>query len=305
MTDRNFLDTETDNLIQQWESYDQNLLADYLVQSLQDPRINPQSILARHHLANSIAEGQFRELENDELTWAFNANRILREYEKDHGVSVHNLSAIKGNLPENKLYQTLYQERFDAQQKELQARWENALAPYAAVESKPTVLEAACGAANDYRFLESYGFGNAIHYKGFDLNTTNVATAQARHPQASFVRGNILDIAEADKSYDIAIMHDIFEHLHIDACYRAMQEILRVTRSKIIITYFNMDEIENHLIKPVKLYHWNTLSRAKTEQQWRDLGAQVDVTRIETLASEHGFNEFHNKKAYTFVVSPT
>lgn len=305
MSEKNFIETETENLIKQWESYDQSLLADYLVQSLQDPRINPQSILARHQLANSIANGKFDDLAREELAWALNANHILREYEKNHSVSVHNLSAIKGNLPENKLYKDLYEQLFSEQQKSYEAQWVKALTPYATAEQKPTVLEAACGSANDYRFLESYGFGDAIKYKGFDLNKTNVETSQARHPKAIFVLGNILNIEEADKSWDITIMHDIFEHLHIDACYLAMKEIFRITRKKIIITYFNMDEIDEHLIKPVKLYHWNTLSRAKTEQQWRDLGAQVDVTHIGSLASEHKFTEFHNKKAYTFIVTPT
>ena len=305
MEDKNFLAQETENLIKQWESYNQELLADYLVQSFQDPRINPQSILARRHIADSIANRKFRDLADEELAWAFDANRILREYEKEHGVSVHNLSATKRELPENKLYQTLYQELFDERQKELRAQWMKELAPYADSTEKPTVLEAACGAANDYRFLEAYGFGRAIKYKGFDLNATNVATAQRRHPETTFVRGNILELDEADKSWDVMVIHDLFEHLHIDACHVAMKEAVRVTRNKIIISYFSMDEIDDHQIKPVKHYHRNILSREKTEQEWRDLGAQVQSTHINSIASEYGFSEFHNRKAYTFVVTPS
>lgn len=305
MEDKHFLAKETENLIKQWESYDQELLADYLVQSLQDPRINPQSILARLHIADGIADGKLHDMAMEELAWAFDANRMLREYEKEHGVSVHNLSAIKSDLPENKLYQTLYKQLFDEQQKEWQARWVRELAPYAASARKPTVIEAACGAANDYRFLDAYGFGRAIRYKGFDLNAANVATAQKRHPEATFVRGNILDMDEADKSWDIMVIHDLFEHLHIDACRVAMKEAMRVTRDKIVISYFSMDEIEDHRIKPIKHYHWNTLSRVKMAQEWRDLGAQVESTHINSLASKYGFSEFHNERAYTFVVTPS
>lgn len=299
-----FIAKETENLIKQWESYDQNLLSDYLVKSFQDPRINPQSLLARHELIDIIANGELRSLGHAELKWAFDANRILRDYETTHNVSVHKLSASQRNIPENILYEALYEDLLSESQKQWEKKWTNSLSSYITEEPKLRVLEAACGAANDYRFFKNYGLDRLVDYKGFDLNITNVATSQKNYPEAQFVRGNILTIEEQDKSWDVVVMHDIFEHLHIDACYIAMKEVFRVAKRRLIVTYFSMAEIDDHKIKPVKYYHWNVLSRSKIEEFWKSLGAQVDSIHISTIGAHFGFSDFHNPKAYTFVITP-
>ncbi len=300
MTD-SFLLKETGNLIKQWESYDQSTLLEYLVQGFQDPRINTQSILARHYIGQFIYGDKFKELEIDELKWSIEANKLLNDYQKKNKVSIHKLSG-KNDEPEKLLYKDVFNKYFESEYKIIEQRWCECLKEYGSSLDKPTVIEAACGSANDFRFLESYGFSDAILYKGFDLNETNVKNSKGLYPYIEFDRGNILDIDEKNKSWDIMIIHDLFEHLHIDAYHIAMKEAARVTKGKIIISYFNMEEIEEHVVRPVKFYHWNCLSRNKTVAEWEGLGGKVTVININKLTTEYDFSEFHNKKAYTFLV---
>jgi len=48
------LEQETESLRQAWQLYEYFQLQDYLVQDVQDPRINIQSILSRHFLIDRI-----------------------------------------------------------------------------------------------------------------------------------------------------------------------------------------------------------------------------------------------------------
>ncbi len=45
-----------------------------------------------------------------------------------------------------------------------------------------SVLEPACGSANDYRFLDAYGLARLVDYTGFDLCAKNIENARALFP---------------------------------------------------------------------------------------------------------------------------
>ncbi len=42
------------------------------------------------------------------------------------------------------------------------------------------MLEAACGSANDYRFLHAFGFAPFLDYAGFDISPKNIDNARRR-----------------------------------------------------------------------------------------------------------------------------
>jgi hypothetical protein len=112
-----------------------------------------------------------------------------------------------------------------------------------------------------------------------------------------------MEIDAADKSYDVCIVHDLFEHLSLKALETAVSEICRVTKSAICAGFFNMTETEDHLVQPVENYHWNRLSMERTKRLFLRHSKEVQVLHIGTYLRT-GFPEVstHNENAYTFVV---
>ncbi len=166
-----------------------------------------------------------------------------------------------------------------------------------------SVLEPACGSANDYRFLHTYGIARLLEYTGFDLCATNVDNARALFPGARFEVGNVFEIAAPDKSFDLCFVHDLFEHLSREGMEAAVGEICRVTRRGICAGFFNMDEIRKHVVQPVEEYHWNKLSMARTRELFARHGFAAQVVHIGTfLQRQVGCAETHNPNAYTFLL---
>jgi hypothetical protein len=169
--------------------------------------------------------------------------------------------------------------------------------------SRPTLIEPACGSANDYRFLHRYGISRLIDYKGFDLCQANVDNARELFPDATFERGNVFDIKAPDKSFDLCVVHDLFEHFSLAGLEQAVREVCRVTRRGICVGFFQMDEIAQHLVRPVDDYHWNLLSMSRTRKLFRREGFAAQVIHIDTFLSEHATGaETHNPNAYTFIL---
>src|SRR5207253_1689596 len=75
-----------------------------------------------------------------------------------------------------------------------------------------SVLEPACGSANDYRFLHAYGIAQLADYAGFDLCSTNIENARSIFPGVRFGVGNVFEITAPDKAFDLCFVHDLFEH---------------------------------------------------------------------------------------------
>jgi SAM-dependent methyltransferase len=165
-----------------------------------------------------------------------------------------------------------------------------------------SVLEPACGSANDYRFLEACGIARLIDYTGFDLCEKNVANARAMFPRARFEAGNVFDIAAADRAFDLCFAHDLLEHLSPAGLERAVTELCRVTRHGICVGFFQMDEMPEHIVRPVDEYHVNTLSLAKTKALFAQHGFGVQALHIGSyLRWRIDCAETHNHNAYTFL----
>ncbi len=169
--------------------------------------------------------------------------------------------------------------------------------------TQQSVLEPACGSANDFRFLHHYGIARFVDYTGFDLCSANVENAHALFPEVRFEHGNVFDIQAADKAFDICIVHDLFEHFSLAGLEQAVKEVCRVTRKGICVGFFQMDEIAQHVVRPVDDYHWNLLSMSRTKDLFNRQGFAAQVIHIDTFLAEHTANaKTHNPNAYTFVL---
>ena len=68
-------------------------------------------------------------------------------------------------------------------------RWHAALADRQAASI--SVLEFACGSANDYRDIEESGLARFLDYHGIDLTAKNIANARRRFPGVAFEVGDV------------------------------------------------------------------------------------------------------------------
>jgi SAM-dependent methyltransferase len=327
------LKLETERLLRSWAQYDAPFLCEYLVADVEDPRVNIQSVLSRHFLLAELFGGRFEDLMLHELRFATAMNWLAKHsagpderrailHALQHGADdaegqpiPHFLTQTFSGLPAsangltvpNYLADHLVEEVAQSLPKHKQDERNVFLtlwhARLACESPQPvSVLEPACGSANDYRFLDAAGIARLIDYTGFDLCETNVANARALFPAVRFETGNVFDITASDQSYDLCFTHDLLEHLSPAGLERAVQELCRVTRRGLCVHFFQMDEMPNHIVRPVGDYHVNTLSLTQTEALFAWQGFAVQPFHIGSyLRQRVGFRETHNPNAYTFL----
>lgn len=323
--------TEVAGLKRSWMRHDRATLREYLVRDVEDPRINVQSILTRHFLIRALLGERFAAVMQQELHFALLMNWLLKLRK-----------APAGSCQLDGVLDALLQDRSNAGGLEIPpflsetfaapatANYLYDLLSWAAVQTadvpisddvmstfqtiwrellgrehseRISVLEPACGSANDYRFIDSYGIARLTNYAGFDLCEKNICNAEQMFPAIRFEVGNILDIDAPDKVFDYCFVHDLFEHLSIEAMELAVAEVCRVTRLGICIGFFNMHDGDEHIVKRVNDYHWNKLSLARTKALFQQQGASVDAIHIDAfLSSRFGYRSYHNPGAYTFIV---
>jgi SAM-dependent methyltransferase len=274
------LAAETHDLVRSWRAKPKETLRSYLVTGVQDPRLNVQSILTRHFLITRLVGDRLGDLREQELLHALklNARRVL-------------------GLP-----------LAEAELNRFAKRWRKALGPVRA--GRLSVLEPACGSANDYRFLHEYGIAGLLDYKGFDLSERNVENAREMFPAVPFERGNVFDVSEPDASFDYVLVSDLFEHLSLEGMEAAAAEVFRVSRRGVLAHFFNMAGIPRHIARPMpaRSYHWNTLSVGRMRDLFRGYSRRVEVTHVhEWLTRTYSgyaeltpFLEACNPSLYTF-----
>jgi len=284
-------------LKQAWVNVPQERLQGYLVSSMQNPVINVQSILARHELIRELDGDMHDGLMEEELRWAVEKNRGLRtrrqELLREHGAD---FKAIKRSGK----WQEAYDEVMSGEQPYAEA-WTKALdaGPEA---SRTSVIEAACGSANDYRFFHSYGLAGRVDYTGIDITEANIQNCRKMFPGVDFRVGDVQDLPVADNSYDWAVAHDLLEHLSPSAFNRAIDEFCRVSKRGVIISFFYMQDTPEHTITPRRYYHMNELSRGRIEERFAKYCSQVDWVKIRPmLAERYDFDGYYNSRAWTMV----
>jgi hypothetical protein len=168
---------------------------------------------------------------------------------------------------------------------------------------RKSVLEQACGSANDYRFFHSYGLVRWLDYSGFDLCVSNIQNALLLFPDVWFRVGNVFEIDAPNKAFDLCIVHDLFEHLSLEGMQIALSEVCRVTRAAICVGFFQMEEIREHIVRPLNDYYCNLLSMERMRELFAGCGFRAQVIHIGTfLRDQLGSELTHNPNAYTFIL---
>ncbi len=332
------LKQESEKLARSWMRHDQEMLREYLIASVEDPRLNVQSLLSRHFLIVALFADKFQQLMDHELRFAAAMNWLVKLLKPSgdpeelqavlhglrqgadnaEGIEIPQFLAqtfaalpttVNGMEIPNYLESILARQSSVADPPRLKAEdldrfmnlWRHALADE--TPERISALEPACGSANDYRFLHACGLARLIDYTGFDLCQKNMDNARAMFPEARFELGNVFAIKAADRAFEYCFLHDLFEHLSLEGLETAVAEICRVTRDGICAGFFNMDEIPDHVVRPVEEYHWNTLSLDKTTALFAQHGFAAQVFNIEAyLAARTGCRETHNPNAYTLLL---
>ncbi|MCK5000258.1 MAG: class I SAM-dependent methyltransferase, partial [Anaerohalosphaera sp.] len=309
--------------------YSNEHLDSYLVSGVEDPRINCQSILTRGLIGDSLWPGELGDLINAEMQFGAVMTWLMRKL--DDGVSRETLmdAVTSGNdeivpkfviqaysegLREDCIvpdYITdslvdISNDREETQLNELSLNtfihlWEFATRGRTC---KPvSIIEAACGSANDYRFINRYGLAEHLRYSGFDISSKNIANATNRFDDVDFFVGSIMDCGAANESYDYTFVHDLFEHLSIEAMEKALEEVVRIVRKEAWLHFFNAAKVDDHEVSRVSGYHWNTLSVDRVVRSLERLSASVEVINIaEMLEGKFGYQDYHNQQAVTMIV---
>ena len=164
------------------------------------------------------------------------------------------------------------------------------------------LVEAACGSANDYRYLARYGLGPLLTYTGFDLTRANIDNCRRMFPGVDFRVGDVQSIDAADDSYDWAVAHDLLEHLAPTAMERAVDELCRVARRGVLISFFCMSDVAEHRIQPKGTYHWNELSKDRVEQRFARHCSDVRWVHIHPFLVDHyNVTNYYNRRAWTMI----
>ena len=257
---------ETERLRESWGKYDRAILRDYLVKDVEDPRINAQSILTRHWLIEQLFGNEFSDLMEHEMRFSLVMNWLLKLIKNN--IRTNQLQAILDALicgsnnaesiiiPSyiSKTFSSLSMPNyiFDALNMPFVEDSKGTIPEYLTSvfariwndvltnkkSQSISVIEPACGSANDYRFLDAFGVSRFIDYKGFDLCEKNIHNAGMMFPEIDFEIGNILGISAEDNAFDYCFVHDLFEHLSLEAMESAISEICRVTRHGICMNFF-------------------------------------------------------------------
>lgn len=328
------LQKETRQLQNAWAHHDQASLNSYLVQGVEDPRINIQSILTRHFLLRELFGDRCDYVMEHEIRFALTANWLLAKLTSP-------MSAWQINNEMNDVLFALLDESNnsgkdvpvflkDSFEKLYFPNYINDLLSYVpSVDAKSempdyllntfmqiwaemlcsdqseriSVLEPACGSANEYRFFHRTKLSNYLDYRGFDLCEKNITNANRTYPDVEFCVDNVFDISVLDNAYMFGFVHDLFEHLSPEGFEKAIMEITRVTSHKVCLHFFNMADIPEHQIKHTGEYHWNTLSLAQIRKLIEPIADSVEIIHIDTwLRNDFCYPYTHNKEAYTWFI---
>ena len=328
------LQKETEQLQNAWNRHSKSFLSSYLIRDVEDPRINIQSVLTCHFLLKELFGSRYDYIMEHEIRFAITANWLLGKLKSPISADEINndmndiLCSLleEADLPESNVPLFLkdsfkklafpnyigdllsYVPQIDSKQEIPHYLLNTFMQVWSEIlereEAKPiSVIEPACGSANDYRFLDKSGVAPFLDYTGVDICQKNIANANELFPNAVFKIGNVFQIQSADNAYDIAFVHDLFEHLSLEGFERAIMEICRVTSQKICFHFFNMSPIPHHRIKPIDNYYRNTLSVEQIQGLIKPFSKSIEVIHIDSfLANQYKYFSTHNKNAYTWIV---
>jgi SAM-dependent methyltransferase len=296
-------DKESENLRNAWLRHPAGFLDSYLIQGVENPCFNPQSVTLRHLVLDTLQPGLHRDLAEQEMLYSacvcatiaaagrgmFDAFTAALEGEPNADALcplppfLKELRDKKPSLPFT--LRSVWQQVLDAILNSytgftspFESLWRERLA--SAKTPRPTLLEAACGSANDFRYFTRYGLDTLIDYTGVDICATNIANARRRCPSGTFLEADALSLPFPDRSFDFFCVFDLFEHLSLAAFHRALNEAVRVTRRKLWLSFFQLEDRPEHLEVPSPPYYLNILGTGQTLEELSRLGCDATVIDI-------------------------
>lgn len=322
-------DNESSLLRHSWERHDAETLDTYLVSGVEDPRINLQSILTRALLCDALFPGRFARLIDEELRFGFVMTWLLTHLQlgldkrsmmaaitrndrgRCPGFVIDTIRMLQQGEGVTKDYVTMALQQAEGVGSASLASeamdtfrriWHEQLA--ALSHKGCSLFEPACGSANDFRYLDSYGFSKFLNYTGIDIAPKNIGNALGRFPDVDFRVDDLLNNSFDDDRFDYSFVHDLFEHLSITAMEHALRELLRVTRREVWIHLFNAADVPCHKVQPVARYHWNLLSVREIVRTIAEATAHAEVVSIAELGRQKfNFSRYYNAGAYTIIAA--
>jgi SAM-dependent methyltransferase len=276
-----------------WGAGSAEMLDAYLVAGYQNPRINIQSILVRHFLLARLLGDEVDATMEDEIRFAVELNEVLRQRARELGVQ---MGAYRNPVKHAAVRRV--DEAIAERERAFGDRWREILADRPA--DRLSVIEFACGSANDYRAFAETGLATRLEYVGVDLSPKNIANARRRFPDVRFEVGDILGLPYPDRSFDYVVASDIFEHLSPEAMEAALDEAVRLARRGLVLTFFNMSDAPEHEVRRRRAYHWNTLSRPRIEARLRqDFASVSGIPVARWLKASYDYPHSYNTHAWT------
>jgi ubiquinone/menaquinone biosynthesis C-methylase UbiE len=311
-------EAESENLRNAWLRHPAGFLDSYLIQGVENPCFNPQSVVMRHLILDAMQPGLHRDLAEQEMLYSacvcatiaaagrgtFDAFTAALEGEPK-AETVFPLPQFLKDIRDQKTalpftLRTVWQQVLNAIlnsysnfSSPFEPLWRERLASLKI--ERPTILEAACGSANDYRYFSRYGLDALCDYTGVDICGTNIANAKRRCPGGTFLEADALSLPFPDRSFDFFYVFDLFEHLSLGAFHRALSEAVRVTRRKLWLSFFQLEERAEHLEVPSPPYYLNILSVQKTCEELSRLGCTARIIDIsgEWLRKFRGYQHYN------------
>jgi len=312
-----------------WDRHDSRTLDTYLTSDVEDPRINVQSILTRALVSDSLWPGKFEDLIHEEFCFGFALTWVLERLrdgiprkrlfdEIRHGRSAlcprFVLETFERLTKDTSSYPDYLSAALDIDEEETAAGlgesvldifrpiWRHRLTGIH--PSEISIVEPACGSANDFRCLHSFGFSPYLRYTGFDIAPKNIQNAIDRFPDIDFRIGDVLASDLEDDSFEFCFVHDLFEHLSPAALTKAIEEVLRITRRQVWLHFFNVADVPEHRFERRGDYHWNLLSLRELVNTVGARARDVEVVRITDLAQiKFGFTGYYNQGACTLIAT--
>ena len=270
-----------------WSGLGSEFLDSYLIQSFENPSINPQSVLMRSFLVDHLFPNRFNETINQEIYYSACACYALLANQEGWFRELYNIVQSEihhPNIPKFLQPDFIYQKsrRFSVKSlfneigKCLTVGFEHIDSPFRKIwlshlkrhfKCGAKVLELGCGSANDYRYWSSYGIASFINYTGMDISPINIRNARKRHPHENFRTADACNTGYADESFDIVVAFDLIEHLSPDKMQTVLAEASRISRNEIWISCFNAGTFPLHEFKADGTYYRNRLSVGEIAKQ--------------------------------------
>ena len=103
-----------------------------------------------------------------------------------------------------------------------------------AVRLGKSVIDVGCASCIDYPLFKQVG----VSYVGIDFTPQFIAYAKRRHPEIEAQVADAVSIPYPEHSFDVAYCKDLLEHQPPEQWKTVLDEMWRVARRAVIITFF-------------------------------------------------------------------